>query len=67
MHHAQLLYKVTALALLLVACPAITSAKNYYVFPIDVKHGRIRSRGLLETGKVDMDGRCCIIASLWGC
>lgn len=55
---------VTAVALLVLLsspCAARNSSSNsnYYIFPVDVRHGAIRSQGrnLLHAGKVDIDGR----------
>eukprot|EP00882_Tetradesmus_deserticola_P031565 GHRQ01035700.1.p1 GENE.GHRQ01035700.1~~GHRQ01035700.1.p1 ORF type:complete len:168 (+),score=28.71 GHRQ01035700.1:238-741(+) len=54
---------VTAVALLaLLSSPCVvrsnSSNSNYYVFPIDVRHGTIRTQGrnLLDAGKLDLDG-----------
>jgi hypothetical protein len=55
---------VTAVALLVLlssSCAARPSSSNsnYYIFPVDVQHGAIRTHGrnLLDAGKLDIDGR----------
>lgn len=63
-HQLRIAGLVTAVALLVLlsspcAANATSSSSNYYVFPVDVRHGAIRTQGrnLLDAGKVDLDGR----------
>jgi hypothetical protein len=39
------------------AAHAAAQDSNYLIFPVHERRGAIRRRGLLESGKVDVDGR----------